>query len=75
MTPSEDQTRKTPLYEWHRAHGARLVNFAGWSMPVQYTSIVEEHQTTRAAVGLTDISHMGRLRFDGDAAAPATSSV
>lgn len=56
---------KTPLYEWHAAHGGRLVDFAGWSMPVQYTSIVAEHTATRTAAGLFDISHMGRLKFTG----------
>jgi len=59
----------TPLDEWHRANGARMVDFAGWSMPVQYSSIVEEHRATRTAVGVFDISHMGRLRFDGPGAA------
>jgi aminomethyltransferase len=60
---------KTPLYEWHVAHGARMVDFAGWAMPVQYASIIEEHVATRSACGLTDISHMGRLRFEGPGAA------
>lgn len=57
--------RKTPLHSWHAAHRGRLVDFAGWEMPVQYSSIVEEHVATRSAVGLFDISHMGRLQFDG----------
>ena len=56
---------ETPLHAWHAAHHARLVDFAGWSMPVQYTSIVAEHNATRGSAGLFDISHMGRLRFDG----------
>jgi aminomethyltransferase len=56
---------RTPLYGWHVAHGARMVDFAGWSMPVQYHSIVEEHQSTRQAAGIFDISHMGRLIVDG----------
>jgi aminomethyltransferase len=60
---------RTPLYDWHAAHGGRMVEFGGWSMPVQYTSIVAEHIATRTAVGLFDISHMGRLRFDGPDAA------
>jgi aminomethyltransferase len=60
-----DNPARTPLYEWHAAHGGRLVDFAGWAMPVQYSSIVAEHQATRTACGLFDISHMGRLRFDG----------
>ena len=59
----------TPLYDWHRTHGARMIDFSGWTMPVQYASIVDEHRATRSAVGLFDISHMGRLRFDGPAAA------
>src|SRR5207237_1716238 len=57
--------QRTPLYDWHVAHGARMVDFAGWDMPVQYTSIVEEHQAVRTAGGLFDISHMGRLWFAG----------
>ena len=56
---------ETPLHGWHAEHGARLVDFAGWSMPVQYTSITEEHLATRQHVTLFDVSHMGRLRFDG----------
>lgn len=60
-----DQQAKTPLYDWHVEQGARMVDFAGWSMPVQYTSIVEEHHTVRRAAGAFDVSHMGRLRFDG----------
>ena len=56
---------RTPLHDWHSGHGGRMVDFAGWDMPVQYTSIVEEHQAVRQRVGLFDISHMGRLRFDG----------
>src|SRR3954462_5597613 len=57
---------RTPLHDWHVAHGGRMVDFAGWSMPVQYTSIAEEHKATRNAVGVFDISHMGRLQFFGN---------
>ena len=60
---------KTPLHDWHAAHGGRMVDFAGWSMPVQYTSIVAEHTATRTAATLFDVSHMGRLRFAGPGAA------
>jgi aminomethyltransferase len=60
---------RTPLFDWHAAHGARLVDFAGWEMPVQYTSIVEEHKATRSAATLFDVSHMGRFWFEGDGAA------
>ncbi len=59
---------RTPLYDWHASHNGRLVDFAGWSMPVQYRSIIQEHTATRTGVGLFDISHMGRLRFNGSGA-------
>ncbi len=62
ITPQEP---RTPLYDWHRAHGGRMVDFAGWQMPVQYTTIVEEHHAVRRGVGLFDVSHMGRLTFQG----------
>lgn len=62
---SDDAPLQTALYEWHKRHGGRLVDFAGWSMPVQYTSIVEEHRAVRERAGLFDISHMGRLLFSG----------
>jgi len=58
---------RTPLYDWHVAHGARMVDFAGWDMPIQYSSIIEEHQAVRTAAGIFDISHMGRLIFHGPA--------
>jgi len=64
-----DGLLRTPLHSWHVARGARMVDFAGWAMPVQYSSIIQEHQAVRAAVGITDISHMGRLRFEGPGAA------
>jgi aminomethyltransferase len=66
---------RTPLYDWHVAHGGRMVDFAGWSMPVQYTSIAEEHNATRNAVGVFDISHMGRLQFAGDASPQFLDSI
>ena len=56
---------QTPLFDWHKSHGGRIVEFGGWRMPVQYSSIVEEHQAVRQRVGVFDISHMGRLTFDG----------
>lgn len=58
----------TPLVDWHRSAGAKLVPFAGYEMPIQYESIVKEHQACRTAAALFDISHMGRLRFDGEGA-------
>ena len=57
---------KTPLDSWHRAAGAKMVPFAGYEMPIQYASIVAEHQVCRTSAALFDVSHMGRLRFDGE---------
>ena len=65
---STDATLRTPLHDWHKTHGGRMVEFGGWSMPVQYSSISEEHEAVRKRAGLFDISHMGRLRFDGPGA-------
>jgi aminomethyltransferase len=56
---------RTPLYDWHVAHGGRMVDFAGWDMPIQYSTIIAEHTAVRTAVGLFDVSHMGRLSFAG----------
>jgi aminomethyltransferase len=56
---------RTPLRDWHHAHSGRMVEFAGWEMPIQYTSIVEEHTAVRQRVGLFDIAHMGRVFFSG----------
>jgi aminomethyltransferase len=57
--------RRTPLFERHAALGARLVPFAGWEMPVQYSSIGEEHHAVRTAAGVFDVSHMGQLQLSG----------
>ena len=69
---SEEETETAPeklaLDAWHRAHGARMVPFAGYEMPIQYEGIVAEHDWTRGHAGLFDVSHMGRLRFDSDQA-------
>jgi aminomethyltransferase len=62
---SEAAHKKTPLYDEHMRLGAKMVPFAGWLMPVQYTSIVEEHQAVRNNVGVFDISHMGQFIVDG----------
>lgn len=56
---------RTPLYDWHVSHNGRMVEFGGWEMPVQYGSVIDEHHVVRNAVGMTDVSHMGRLRFEG----------
>jgi aminomethyltransferase len=57
--------KRTPLFENHQKLGARLIDFGGWEMPVQYTSIVEEHSAVRAAAGIFDISHMGEIIVSG----------
>ena len=60
--------RRTPLFERHAALGARLVPFAGWEMPVQYSGIAAEHRAVRTSAGVFDVSHMGELRIAGDRA-------
>jgi aminomethyltransferase len=57
---------QTPLHRWHLAAGGRMAPFAGFDMPIQYDSIVAEHQACRTSAALFDVSHMGRLRFDGE---------
>ena len=64
MSPA-DQLLKTPLHAWHVENKGRMVEFAGWSMPVQYSSIIDEHHQTRNTFGIFDVSHMGRIYFSG----------
>lgn len=59
------ELKRTPLYDVHRASGARMVPFAGWEMPVQYTGIMEEHRAVRTRAGLFDVSHMGEIDLTG----------
>ncbi len=66
-----DEPRSTPLVERHEALGARMVDFAGWWMPVQYTGIIEEHRAVRERAGLFDLCHMGELFVDGPDAGAA----
>lgn len=63
------ELKRTPLFAAHKALGARLVEFGGWEMPVQYTSIVDEHLAVRNAAGIFDISHMGEVLVSGAGAA------
>ncbi|NJK31797.1 MAG: hypothetical protein HC927_04905 [Deltaproteobacteria bacterium] len=67
--------RRTPLYEAHRALGAKMVPFAGWEMPVQYTGLIDEHSNVRRNVGLFDVSHMGEVELRGRGAAEVASSI
>ena len=62
---STDQLKKTPLNARHRAHGARMVPFGGWDMPVEYSGIVNEHLAVRTKAGLFDVSHMGEIELAG----------
>jgi aminomethyltransferase len=66
-----EAVRVTPLLDRHRALGARLIDFAGWLMPVQYAGIIEEHRAVREAAGLFDLSHMGELFVEGPDAGTA----
>jgi len=61
----ESAQKRTPLCEEHARRGGKMIPFGGWLMPVQYTSIVEEHRAVRNNVGMFDISHMGQLIVDG----------
>jgi aminomethyltransferase len=69
------ELKRTPLRDFHAAHGARLVDFAGWEMPVQYRSILEEHKAVRRAAGLFDVSHMGEVDIRGACASAFLDSL
>jgi aminomethyltransferase len=71
MAQAQERLLATPLADRHVALGARMVEFAGWSMPVQYSGILEEHRAVRTRAGLFDLSHMGELYLDGPDAAAA----
>ena len=68
-------TEALPLDAWHRAHGGRMVDFAGYWMPVQFRGIIEEHLWTRSKAGLFDVSHMGQLEISGEGVAAALEAV
>lgn len=61
----DETLKRTPLYDWHVAQGARMVPFAGWEMPVMYKSPIDEHHLTRRSAGLFDIDHMGQVEVTG----------
>lgn len=65
MPATETALRKTSLNATHRAHGARMVDFGGWDMPVEYAGITAEHMAVRTGVGLFDVSHMGDIQLRG----------
>src|SRR5262245_4537537 len=64
-------SKRTPLYETHRALGARVIEFGGWEMPVQYSGILAEHHAVRSKSGLFDLSHMGEIEVSGPRALEA----
>ena len=68
-------TKQTFLHEKHVQLGAKMVDFAGWHMPVQYSSIIEEHKTVREHVGLFDVSHMGEVIVEGEDALPYLNKI
>src|SRR5579864_4047495 len=69
------EVKKTPLYEEHVKAGARLVPFAGFLMPIQYSGIIEEHRAVRTAMGMFDLSHMGELEIRGAGAVDAIDAL
>lgn len=62
--------KKTPLYEQHKELGGKVVNYAGWLLPIQYEGLVPEHNAVRNAAGIFDVSHMGTIYVEGDQAQP-----
>ena len=64
-TAAEPSLKHTPFHHYHLKHGGKMVPFAGWEMPLNYGSIIEEHHHVRSSGGLFDVSHMGCLRFTG----------
>ncbi|MBP27366.1 MAG: glycine cleavage system protein T [Planctomycetaceae bacterium] len=62
---TETSLRQTPFHSFHVEHGAKLVEYTGWEMPLHYGSIIDEHKQVRQSGGVFDVSHMGRLRFSG----------
>ncbi|MPZ19599.1 MAG: glycine cleavage system aminomethyltransferase GcvT [Luteitalea sp.] len=65
MTQPVPSLKQTPLHARHLAHGARMMSFGGWEMPVEYTGIVDEHMSVRTRAGLFDVSHMGEVELAG----------
>lgn len=68
-------TKQTFLHDKHVKLGARMVDFAGWHMPVQYTTIIDEHKNVRESVGLFDVSHMGEVIVQGEDALPYLNKI
>ena len=75
MTDTVAELRKTPLHARHRASNARMVPFAGWDMPVEYSGITNEHLAVRTRAGLFDVSHMGEIEIAGKNALAAVQLI
>ena len=73
--PASAALKKTPLHAWHRTHGARMVEFGGWDMPVEYSGIADEHMAVRTRAGLFDVSHMGEIEIAGADASKAVQHI
>jgi aminomethyltransferase len=69
------ELRRTPLFDRHRAAGAKTADFGGWEMPIEYTGVMAEHAAVRGAVGIFDVSHMGKLAVYGDGAVAFLNSL
>ena len=63
--PEDAPLKRTPLYDWHKAHTRKVIPFAGWEMPVWYTGVLDEHNAVRKTVGLFDVGHMGVFEISG----------
>lgn len=75
MGDNKEILKQLPLGDWHRGHGARMVPFAGYEMPVQFEGVMAEHLWTRTEAGLFDVSHMGQLQLVGEGAADALERI
>ncbi len=75
MSESSESLKRTPLYEAHKALGGKIVPFAGWELPVQYSGVIAEHAAVRERAGLFDVSHMGEIVVTGTQAQAALQSM
>src|SRR5258708_16400563 len=73
--PAIGALKKTPLHAKHRGLGARMVEFGGWDMPVEYSGIADEHMAVRTRAGLFDVSHMGEIEIAGADALNAVHAI
>src|SRR5271154_950516 len=75
MTQPTPRLKATALHSVHRKVGAKMVDFGGWDMPLQYSGILEEHRAVRSSVGVFDVSHMGEIEIHGSDAGALTDYV